>query len=56
MSGTPALGASLLGTATSAGRASLVTAATLLTQQIVGYAAQTGVEAQFCWIYLKVSP
>ncbi len=56
MSGTPALGAALLGTATSGGRASLVTAATLLTQQIIGYAAQTGVEAQYCVIDLRISP
>lgn len=55
-SGTPAIGAPLLGTATSAGRVSLVTAATLLTQQTVGYAAQTGVEAQFTWIYLRLAP
>lgn len=56
MGGVNTIGAPLLGTATSAGRASLVTAATLLTQQIVGYSAQTGVEAQFCWIYLKICP
>jgi hypothetical protein len=56
MSGTPALGAGLLGTATSGGRASLVTAATLLTQQIIGYAAQTGVEAQYCYVDLRISP
>lgn len=56
MSGTPALGAPLLGTATSAGRASLVTAATLLTQRVIGYALQTGVEAQYCLVDLTIAP
>jgi hypothetical protein len=50
------LGAPLLGTATSGGRVSLVTAATLLTQRIIGFAAQTMVEAQYVVIDLTISP
>lgn len=54
--GVSALGAPLLGTATSGGRVSAVTAATLLTQRVIGYASETGVEARFYFVDLTIAP
>jgi len=55
--GTPALGAMVMGPGTVAGAAQVVAAAgTLIVAQIIGHMAQIGVDGKNCWVDLRINP
>jgi hypothetical protein len=55
--GTPALGATVMGPGTAAGSAQVIVAAgTLIVAQFIGQMAQVGVDGKNCWVDLRINP